>query len=433
MAPPAGWRRRNRAVGASLRTPRHRYVTGLAPGALRSARRRFYRAPDHLFSACTWATVGGVSLIVFALTHSSIAQEVSFAPVVQYPVLGSPFEVAVCDADGDKSPDILVSFNPVKGTRLGVLINDGAGGFRDLELIPGVTSGASITCCDIDGDGDNDIVALGTVSTFLLLNDGFGSFRVLQGPVTTQSPLVTDAAVCCDFDSDGDLDIAVATGFEDTPQLLELFVNKGNGRFGPGRTMEVADQFTELVSGVACVDLDGNGHDDVVAFANSSRSFTVMFNDGLGGLSPTSISGLANAKDVAFGELDGAPGLDAVVAHERFTFHPGRLRMLRNTGNGVLSEWLDFGHTIAAFPRAVAVGRLNTDTLDDVVVTDALNELAMILLPVPDGFEHVATLPVEHSVNKIVAVDLNGDGLDDLVVPGEGADVVSVLINTTGQ
>ena len=57
----------------------------------------------------------------------------------------------------------------------------------------------------------------------------------------------------------------------------------------------------------------------------------------------------------------------------------------------------------------------------------------MVLLPARDGFSHVASFAVEHAVNKIVTVDLNGDGLDDLVVPGEGADVVSVLINLSGN
>lgn len=384
-------------------------------------------------SSLAWRRVGcaSVSLVFIALPYSAQAQEVSFAPVVHYSVLGSPSEVAVCDANGDTFPDIFVGFSPVKGTRLGVLINDQSGGFLDLELIPGVISGPSIACCDIDGDGDNDIVAGQSAGPVLLvLNDGTGTFRVVPGPDATQSARGT---VCCDFDSDGDLDIALATGFVDSPQRLELFRNRGNARFDVGPAMEVADQFTELISGVACVDLDGNGHDDVVAFANSLRIFSVMFNDGQGGLSPTAFSGLGNAEDIAFGELDGEPGVDVAVIHDKADFHPGRLRMLRNLGDGVLANWLDYGHTIASLPAAVAVGRINSDTLDDVIVTDALNALVMILVQVGDGFEHVATLEVEHSVNQIVSADINKDGFDDLVVAGASHDQVSVLRNLSGD
>ena len=380
-----------------------------------------------------WARCAGISLILMTLSHPAKAQEVSFAPVVHYTVIGSVYEIALCDVNGDGFPDILTELQG--STRLGVLINDGAGGFMDLELILGVLAVGSITCGDIDGDGDNDIVTAASAErNYVVLNDGHGLFTVVPGPITTTSVSGRDSVVACDFDSDGDLDLVFATGFDSNPKQLELFRNIGHGRFRPGVTMPFLLQFSNLETGVACVDLDGNGHDDVVGFANSHRSFSVLFNDGLGGLSRTAVSDLGYPRNVAFGELDGTPGLDAVLVSRLCDAHPGRLRMLRNTGNGVLSEWLDYGHTIAGRPTAIAVGRFNTDALDDVVVTDAVSQLAMILLPVPEGFEHVASFAVGHIVHEqIVSVDVNGDGLDDLVIPGGGASVVSVLINLSGD
>jgi hypothetical protein len=115
-----------------------------------------------------------------------------------------------------------------------VLLNQGAGVFGAPSAYPVSGYLAGIATGDLDGDGRVDIVGVGNVSggsdgfVAVLLNgpSGFGaavSYGMTQLPA---SILVTD------FDGDRRLDIVAASQNDDLG-VVSVFLNTGNGTFGP--------------------------------------------------------------------------------------------------------------------------------------------------------------------------------------------------------
>lgn len=115
---------------------------------------------------------------------------------------------------------------------------------------------------DIDHDGDSDLLVVAIVHSGLWLNDGFGRFTydpaALVAPVTYST-----CAAFADYDEDGDLDLWMGNGIF-YPQVDQLYVNDGRGRFVDVTSSRVQQQPRGTVSVVA-VDVDLDGDIDVVA------------------------------------------------------------------------------------------------------------------------------------------------------------------------
>jgi hypothetical protein len=119
---------------------------------------------------------------------------------------------------------------------------------------------------------------------------------------------------------------------------------------------------------------------------------------------------------IASGDFDGDGVTDLA-----FYGTPAELVILKGTGNGEFEELrrINTGEAISA-PTALASSDLNRDGKHDLVLTTS-NELIMILqqpdgrLGVPERIAHTASRP---SIFK--AVDLDGDGGDDLVILDSG-------------
>ncbi|MEM9723741.1 MAG: FG-GAP-like repeat-containing protein, partial [Bacteroidota bacterium] len=91
---------------------------------------------------------------------------------------------------------------------------------------------ASLSCGDIDGDGDKDIVVANgrhwPGQNRIFINNGSGIFTVERGLGNLRS--TTYATELADLDGDGDLDIAV--GNDRAPN--NIFLNDGTGIFSIG-------------------------------------------------------------------------------------------------------------------------------------------------------------------------------------------------------
>ncbi len=134
------------------------------------------------------------------------------------------------DVDGDSDLDLIVSSAgyelPADDIRLQtrLYLNDGKGHLTKATNFPNVRVSAScVRVADVDGDGDKDLfigarVVPGlypeTPVSHLLLNDGKGHFSDVtnQQPILTQLGMVTDAAFA-DLTRDGRPELIVATDF----------------------------------------------------------------------------------------------------------------------------------------------------------------------------------------------------------------------------
>ena len=189
-------------------------------------------------------------------------------------VSGTPFPaiwsscVSFCDIDGDGDEDLLIMGTPDTSLTITELyINDGTGNFN-LVLntpFPGVYRG-SIAFSDIDNDGDQDILIAGCtasgcciIDTDLYKNDGIGNFSLVSG--TPFSNIYSGAISFSDVDNDGDDDVLV-TG----DSIAELYQNDGLGNF----SLIGGTPFIEVYhSSLAFSDIDNDGDEDALIIGST--------------------------------------------------------------------------------------------------------------------------------------------------------------------
>ena len=184
-------------------------------------------------------------------------------------IASNPFEalkgssLAFLDMDNDNDMDIIISGvnnNDEKKTTL--YENDGFGNYSLVNntSFEGVQS-PDISTADSDGDGDVDILLNGMNDSFdnichLYINDGTGSFNLLNGtPFITTSIGTVDFA---DFDNDNDMDILV-TGFGGAEFAAHIYENQGMNNF------ILVDSLVKVYfSTTAIGDIDGDNDLDAV-------------------------------------------------------------------------------------------------------------------------------------------------------------------------
>ena len=210
------------------------------------------------------------------------------------------------------------------------LINDGKGRFTDETEARGIVQarfGCVGSTVDIDLDGDLDLFVghylefskedfepcmrddlevycapknYPGVPCSLLINDGQGYFSDLSEEAGLNAfPSKALGVLTTDFDQDGDTDLYVANDGEANFLLLNLFKETGEVRFSEGALLagcalgEGAKE--EAGMGVAGVDLDEDGDEEILVTNFEAQSNSCYRNDGAGMFLETSFfNGMAS-------------------------------------------------------------------------------------------------------------------------------------------
>ena len=182
-------------------------------------------------------------------------------------------DIAVGDVDGDGDAD-LVFANEEGLDRL--VLNDGAGRFvpapeGHLPSPPTATDSRDVELADVDGDGDLDlffgIVGWGKESRVarnrLLINDGTGVFTDETDSRLDGPDDDTLDGVFLDLDADGDLDLVTSHTRGLEPAILAAWENDGAGRFAPVSSEYFGDERTGDILAIVSADFDGDGATDL--------------------------------------------------------------------------------------------------------------------------------------------------------------------------
>jgi hypothetical protein len=227
--------------------------------------------------------------------------------------------LALADMNRDNKLD-LVSVNSTDND-VSVAFGDGRGGFNRAARSPFPVgpSPYPFAIGDVNGDAQLDIVATATATgpmraqqlplsraLTLLLADGSGGFRSIQLPIRTGEPWF---AVINDINADSKPDIVVT--HHDMNQLTVLL---GDGRGGFVEATGSPFDFGGKAFHTAVIDVNRDGKMDVIAAGG--ESMRVMLGDGRGGFAPgPGIRTGPGSWHLALGDVNNDGKLDLITSN----------------------------------------------------------------------------------------------------------------------
>jgi hypothetical protein len=219
-----------------------------------------------------------LGFIVAAVPAASAAAVPFAAPRVITSSANGAIDVRSCDLDGDGDTDVVGS--SALDDTLRWYENDGAypPTFTVRNVATGLDGVHYLDTGDADGDGDIDIVASSP-------NDNRATLHVNDGrrppsfTLVSISTAATASYFSCfgDVDSDGDLDVLSLSA--DRVVWFENTSNQSRVVFGPARVIAL-DLSGQVPYGVAFADIDRDGDADVVQNLHYGGRVMLYANDG---------------------------------------------------------------------------------------------------------------------------------------------------------
>lgn len=334
-------------------------------------------------------------------------------------------EVEHLDIDGDGDQDLFLG---AFGEQNRLWRNEGSGAFEDItatHLPSDVDQVYAILPGDFDGDGDQDVITLGTLgvrvyTSSYYLNDGSGHFSYAP---PSWLPLAANGGAAFDCDGDGDLDLCART-YDSSPQRPMLFLNDGTGRFTDVTATHLP---TDSVQGELVVTADFDGDADLDLFLPNAAYGgvpRVYVNDGAGHFTvhPTPLPPVARSQGAALAEdFDGDGILDLFLANSETNDQD---QLLLGTGTGAFVPSPNAIPTRPAGTACAVSVDVNGDGSLDLVLG---NEFHNVLIN--DGLGHFTDETgtrlhaLGGSETALDVADLDGNGTKDIVALRSDPDV----------
>ena len=348
------------------------------------------------------------------------------AKLSRFPTLWRPYSSVVpmdVDIDGDLDLTLQVGYpfdgNGVRG--YSPLLNDGTASFVFGPTTPCGELAGELAGIDLDGDGRTDLAAaekIGTnfaASIATYLNSGDGSFAPRPPTILSLVYPATNRLTVTDVDGDGRQDL-IALG---QTGLMAVLFNRGDG------ALSVPLDFpTPWWGRASAADLDGDRRPELLIASNLNGGVALMDNDGRGILRARAPLSMAKPLQALPVDLDGDGRIDLAVQRGSSPLEPDGINIFLNRPG----PWsVDCNGDAVPDECQVASGDLpdcDRNGIPDVCDLAAGTSFDCDRDGVPDECQAADPQvrlddlqPTFGAGGVVVAGDLDGDGLPDVASP----------------
>ncbi|MEN8007636.1 MAG: FG-GAP-like repeat-containing protein [Candidatus Krumholzibacteriota bacterium] len=324
-----------------------------------------------------------------------------------------PFSIMGIDLDGDQVRELVTANRGPLSENLGIYRRDASGSYAGTRQEFPAGTPTHLAAHDLDGDGRIELAAtVEGVPEAVFFNAVGGQ-------------LVETETVGLTLPADG---LHLTGLYDGTVGLFASNMGRGLVEFFQLRNGSW-DMISAYYPGchplsTASGDFNGDGGRDLVSLGGDGNRLTVMFANtrpGFGGYPALALNASPGASEM--GDFDGDGLRDLVVANgdlPLLSFFPGHV------GGGFATT--PVGFDLSFFPGKVAVVDTDDDPAPELAILDIAGDRMVIADYVPgQGFALVSETPTGDFPGFIISRDLDADGFEDLLILTREVDEVTIL------
>lgn len=247
----------------------------------------------------------------------------------------------------------------------------------------------------------------------VLLGNGDGSFK---NRMVFQAGVAGFDLAYQDITNDGIADLIV-TNVEGSFSVLQ---GNGDGSF----SAQVTYNSVGSIHGLQLVDVNSDGKADAVMTDYIGNAIRIHLGNGNGSFkAPLSIASAGtNTVAIQAKDLNGDGKIDLISAAEA----ESAIRVYYGNGDGTFTAANLY--TTSAPTNGLGLADLNGDGIDDLVISKGASGFGVMLGNGNGTFQAERTYPTGGSKHGFSLIDISGDGIIDLISPGVGENATSIFI-----
>lgn len=345
--------------------------------------------------------------------------------VANHATKDTPVYVVSADFDGDDDKDLAVA--NWASDNVSVLVGDGTGAFTYDGTYASDNNPFGLNVADLNADGDIDLATSNDLNSFsVLLGNGDGTFA----PNTDYALPVgyrCRGSVLADLDSDGDIDAAVGN---DSPDNIAILLNSGTGIF----TIKGFHAVGNSPNNLTAADFDGDGDMDLAVANRTGANISILLGNGDGTFGPQSAYASQNfPQGISAADFDGDGNIDIATANSG----SDSVSVFLGDGDGTFEAARNFDTNNPAIPGSgdqptgVIAVDIDGDGIADLVTANLGSDDIAILFGDGDGTFTLGDTYYAADLWSItlVSADFDGDGKLDVAVSNRAANTLTVLLN----